>query len=280
VGAVTVNGGIYSGALIGSQHVLTAAHVVGGAAAGNVAFVVNSESGSQVYSVQSIMVFPGYNGTATGSDGVWHDDLAVIRLATPVAGNVPAYDLYTGPLNGQTIQLAGYGGSGDGVNGVTGGASSSVRRIGQNKVDELLVDDDDSVADEVFLFDFDGPDAASNVFGPDIPANFTLGSSVEVQFAGGDSGSPVFVNDNGEWKLAGIAAFNGSVTGLPGSNVLFGAIGGGTVVAPYVPWIESAMVPVPEPDVWLSLLAGLGVMGAMMRHHGKAKNPDTGRWKT
>jgi hypothetical protein len=90
----------------------------------------------------------------------------------------------------------------------------------------------------------------------------------------------VFVNDNGEWKLAGIAAFNGSVTGLPGSNVLFGAIGGGTVVAPYVPWIESAMVPVPEPDVWLSLLAGLGVMGAMMRHHGKAKNPDTGRWKT
>lgn len=276
VGAVTVNGGTYSGALISNQYVLTAAHVVGGATAGNVAFVLNSESGSQVYSAESIMVLPGYSGTATGTDGVWHDDLALIRLATPVAGNVPVYDLYTGPLDGQTINLVGYGGSGDGVSGVTGGASSSLRRVGQNRVDDLLVDDDGGAADEIFLFDFDGPDAGSNIFGPDIPANLTLGSSVEAQFAGGDSGSPVFVNDNGIWKLAGIAAFNGSVTGLPGSNVLFGAIGGGTVVASYVPWIESAMVPVPEPDVWLSLLAGLAVMGAMLRRRGRAKNPETG----
>lgn len=274
VGAVTVNGGTYSGALIGSQYVLTAAHVVGGTAAGNVAFVVNSESGSQVYNAESITVFPGYSGTAPGADGVWHDDLALIRLATPVAGNVPIYELYTGPLDGLTINLAGYGGSGDGINGVTGGASSSIRRIGQNRLDVLLVDDDGGTADEIFLFDFDGPDAGSNVFGLDIPANLTLGSSVEAQFAGGDSGSPVFVNDSGIWKLAGIAAFNGSETGLPGSNVLFGAIGGGMVVASYVPWIESAMAPVPEPDVWLSLLAGLAVMGAMLRRHGKEKIPE------
>jgi secreted trypsin-like serine protease len=275
VGAVTVNGGTYSGALIGSHYVLTAAHVVGGAAPGNVAFVVNSDSGSQIYSAESIMVFPGYSGTAPGADGVWHDDLALIRLATPVAGNVPVYDLYAGPLDGRTINLVGYGGSGDGINGVTGGASSSMRRVGQNRVDDLLVDDDGGTAAEIFLFDFDGPNAGSNVFGPDIPANLTLGDTVEAQFAGGDSGSPVFVNDHGEWKIAGIAAFNGSVTGLPGSNVLFGAIGGGTVVASYVPWIESAMAPVPEPDVWLSLLAGLAVMGAMLRRHGRAENPET-----
>ena len=54
---------------------------------------------------------------------------------------------------------------------------------------------------------------------------------------------------------------NGSTSDLPDSNVLFGAIGGGTLVASYIPWIESAMAPVPEPHAWLMLLAGLGLTG-------------------
>lgn len=263
VGAVKVNGGTYSGALIGNQYVLTAAHVVGGAAPGQVQFVLNvGGAPSQTLAAESIHVFPGYQGTTSGADGVWHDDLALVKLAAPVAAGVPVYDLYDGPLLGKTVSLVGYGAGGDGVNGATIGSDDNLKRVGQNRIDLTLVDDDGGTQHEIFLFDFDGPDSTTNVFGANNSLNLTLGAAVEAQYAGGDSGSPMFVNDNGTWKLAGIAAFNASVTGLPGSNVKFGAVGGGGIVAPYATWIqETIATPVPEPETWLMLLAGLGLLG-------------------
>lgn len=265
VGAVSVNGGTFSGALVGNRYVLTAAHVVGGVSASKVSFVLNAGSVSQTYAAEAITVFPGYTGTQAGADGVWHDDLALIRLATPVGPGVPVYGLYGGPLANTIVTLVGYGGGGNGGSGPIGGASASVKRTGQNKIDNLLRDDDGGSAQEVFMFDFDGPDATTNVFGPAIPANLTLGNTIEAQYAGGDSGSPIFVNDNGILKIAGIAAFNGSTSLSSGSSVRFGAIGGGTVVAPYIPWIEATMAPVPEPHAWMMLLAGIGMLGTKYR---------------
>lgn len=271
VGAVSVNGSTFSGALIGSRYVLTAAHVVGGAPAGKVSFTLNAEAGSQVYAAESIVVFPGFAGTRPGADGIWHDDLALIRLAAPVDASVPVYGLYGGSLANETVTLVGYGGGGDGVKGVTSGARTTVRRVGRNRVDKLLADDDGGSAREIFVFDFDGPDAASNVFGPPDKANLTLGETIEAHYAGGDSGSPVFVRDKGAWKIAGIAAFNGGTPISSGSNVLFGAIGGGTVVASYIPWVETAMAPVPEAHAWWMLLAGLGVIGIRYRAPGRVE---------
>ena len=267
VGAVSVNGGTFSGALIGNQYVLTAAHVVGGQVStpGNVSFTLNAGgAASHVIAAESIVVLPGFTGTTPGSDGVWHDDLALIRLAAPVDSNVPTYGLYDGALGGKILTLVGYGGSGDGKNGVTHGANASVKHVGQNRVDVLHKDDDGGTSSEVFVFDFDGPNASSNVFDAGAASSdLTLGSDIEAQYAGGDSGSPVFVNDQGVWKLAGIAAFNGSTTLSSGSNVLFGSIGGGTIVAPYLPWITSTLAaPVPEPHAWLMLLVGMGLLGA------------------
>jgi len=244
VGAVSVNGGTFSGALIGSQYVLTAAHVVGGQVntPGNVSFTLNANgAASHVIVAESIVVFPGFTGTTPGSDGVWHDDLALVRLAAPVDSSIPVYGLYDGALGGQILTLVGYGGSGDGKNGVTSGASASVKRVGQNRVDVLHKDDDGGSSSEVFVFDFDGADATSNVFGNSIPRNLTLGADIEAQFAGGDSGGPVFVKIGDVWQIAGIAAFNGSAPLSSGSNVLFGSIGGGTIVAPYLPWITSTL---------------------------------------
>jgi secreted trypsin-like serine protease len=269
VGAITINGGVYSGVLIDSQHVLTAAHVVNGQAGtpGNVSFTLNAGDLTQVLGAAAITVYPGFTGTSPGADGVWHDDLAIITLAAPVAGAVPTYGLYGGSLSGQTITLVGYGGGGDGVNGVTSSANASVKRVGQNRVDLLLVDDDGGSSDEVFVFDFDGSTKNTNYFGNgNQPLNQTLGATIEAQYAGGDSGSPVFVDDNGVWKIAGIGTFNGSTDLSSGSNVLFGSIGGGTIVAPYQTWIESTVAaPVPEPRTWLMMLVGMGLVGAMVR---------------
>jgi hypothetical protein len=266
VGAVTISGSVFSGALLDSQHVLTAAHVVGGQVGtpGNVSFSLNVGGDlTQTLSATTIDIFPGFTGTTPGADGVWHDDLAIVTLGTPVMGAVPTYGVYGGSLSSQTITLVGYGGSGDGVNGVTSGANASVKRVGQNRVDVQLVDDDGGPNLEVFVFDFDGPDSSSNVFDSPSPDNLTLGATIEAQYAGGDSGSPVFVNDNGVWKIAGIAAFNGSTIFSSDSNVLFGSIGGGTIVEAYLPWIESTLAAsIPEPRTWLMMVAGLGLIGA------------------
>lgn len=271
VGAVSVNGNVFSGALIDSRHVLTAAHVVGGQSPGNVSFTLNVGGNlTHTLSAAAIEVFPGFTGATPGADGVWHDDLAIITLSAPVSG-VPVYGLYGGSLTSQTLTLVGYGASGDGVNGVTGGASASVKRVGQNRVDRLLADDDGKTYDEVFMFDFDGPDSSSNVFGPAIPANMTLGANIEAQYASGDSGGPVFVKEGDLWKIAGIATFNGSTSLSSGSSVKFGSIGGGTVVASYMPWIAAAVAaPIPEPGVWFMMLAGIGLIGAIKIRQGKA----------
>lgn len=266
VGSITISGSVYSGVLLDSQHVLTAAHVVGGqvGAPGNVSFSLNVGGDlTHTYSASAITVYDGYTGTMPGADGVWHDDLAIVRLNAPVAGVVPMYDLYGGSLANQTLTLVGYGRGGDGINGDTVGASASVKRVGENRVDDLLVDDDGGLHDEIFVFDFDGPDASTNVYGPPSPSNLAL--NAEAQFASGDSGSPVFVDDNGVWKIAGIATFNGSTNQSSGSNVKFGSIGGGTVVASYLPWIQATIAPIPEPHTWVMLLAGLGMVGFIAR---------------
>lgn len=267
VGAVSVNGNVFSGALIDSQHVLTAAHVVSGQTGnpGNVSFTLNVGGDlTHTFTAAAITVFPGYTGTTPGANGVWYDDLAIITLSAPATAGVPVYGLYNQSLKGQTLTLVGYGSGGDGFKGVTSGASTSVKRVGKNRVDQLFVDDDGGKHDEVFMFDFDGPNSSSNVFGTNSSPNLTLGASIEAQYASGDSGGPVFVEDGGVWKIVGVATFNGSTSLSSGSNVKFGSIGGGTVVASYIPWIEAAVVtPIPEPSAWLMMLVGIGLVGAI-----------------
>jgi len=269
-------GGIFSGALIDPYHVLTAAHVVyaNKDTPANVTINLNGTGSlsSQIVASQ-VLVHPSYlvGNTPSDSQFAWHDDIAVIRLSQPAPVGTPSYSLFHGTpgQNGapRTITMVAYGGYSDGNSAsLLQGASATVKRVGRNRVDLLYADDEGSGKAEVFVFDFDGPTASTNVIPPNIGDNLTLGDNIEAGYAGGDSGSPVFVDDNGVWKLAGVGAFNGDPAAIPGNALQFGAIGGGMLVAPHADWItQQTALPVPEPEAYAMMLAGLAILSLTLR---------------
>ncbi|HUO44280.1 MAG TPA: trypsin-like serine protease [Burkholderiales bacterium] len=261
VGSVLTGAGTFSGTLIAPNYVLTAAHVVSGLDPSAVTFQINAGSTVQIAASQ-IFVDPDYTGGAS-ADGMVHNDLAIIRLSSAAPGSVPYYSLDTSTLTaGQTLTFVGYGNGGDGVSGATIAKDPAVKRVGENNADLFF---SGPLGQEVYLFDFDGPTAATNVFG-----GLTLGANVEASLASGDSGSPAFIlNSDGSWQLAAVNTFiAGFDNGPPPS--LFGSGGGGIVVSGYAPWINSIITaPVPEPRTWLLLLPGLLGLGMARFLHGR-----------
>jgi hypothetical protein len=244
-GSTTVQGA-YTATAIDPWHVITAAHVVGGAAPADIRFVLNhgSERSHQIVAAQ-VHVHPDYAGFVPDpTSKVVHDDLAVVRLATRLPDGVKTYPVLPSRIAPRTtLTLVGYGAGGDGLNGVTVGGSGSVKRVGRNNADVFAPDDEGSGRIEVYLFDFDGPDGASNRFHnppppyQPQPRDLTLGNDVEASLAGGDSGSPALVPGPGNhWLLAGVNSFISPGGAQAGR---FGSIGGGMLLSGYVDWIRS-----------------------------------------
>jgi hypothetical protein len=242
VGAVLAGKGHYTGALIGRRHVLTAAHVVKGRVLTELAFRINlSDTEALVLPVAAVHVHPGYQGTRRGNDGFWRDDLAVLELAQPAPADAPVYELYpNADLQRAMIVFVGYGRGGDEVQGAHLPASPQLKRVGYNRIDVLLPRSPVDPRPALFLFDFDGPDLGSNRFSPNTAASGSLGPELEATFASGDSGAPVFVYDQGRWKIAGVAAFVADQEATPGR---YGSIAGGALVPTYLDWIRAALRP-------------------------------------
>jgi hypothetical protein len=229
--------GTYTASALDARHVITAAHVVAGRDPGDVRFNLNY-GGDLSHRLQAaaIAVHPEYAGFKPDPrSGVVHDDLAIVRLAEAMPFGVPFYPIQPVPVRPRTvITLVGYGASGDGASGRTIPASASVKRVGRNVIDAAFRDNGGGEFAEVYLFDFDGPDASTNRLGTG-----SLGNHIEATVAGGDSGSPALVpGAQGRWHLVGVNTFVAPRSAL---NQRFGGLAGGVLLHPYIRWVESVL---------------------------------------
>lgn len=183
-----------------------------------------------------IHIHPDYGGfAATGGN----DDVAIVTLSSAVPTGTPFYAVRgTGIAQGEVIEMVGYGESGFGdVEGNDEPPGFRVKRSGLNTAELFLKDDEGSGADEVFIYDFDGPEDTGYLGG-----HPTLGNTSETVVRQGDSGGPAFVSVGDSIAIAGVNTFAFSIPNITATSGVFGTIGGGQVIGPaQFDWISEVL---------------------------------------
>lgn len=271
-----------SGALVGKRQVISAGHCVDSDGNGHlvdinkpgndVRVVFNSNGNvNALITASQISMNPNYAGFGKCPAGVnsfcVNDDVSVITLSQDAPASAKIYSISGNPVtSGTHIIMAGYGTTGDGVNGYqSGSASFTKKRTGENYVDLFDGNDEQNFAgpNEVYYSDFDGggKDTFCTEYGVCTPQ---LANNKESGIGAGDSGGPSFVMDptTGELLLVANNTFSGTFTGqTPGT---FGTYFGGILLASYIPYLVEAtggqINVVPEPGSIMMLGLGLGML--------------------
>jgi Ca2+-binding RTX toxin-like protein len=240
----TIGGKSYigSGALIGKQYVLTAAHVVDGATAANtkVGFDIFDTATSAVRNVtmdaEALVIHPNYDMEDSilekirlwvlGAVGVevpfTQNDIAIIKIADAAPLNVGAYEFFTGTTLNQVFLKVGYGLAGDGNTGDV--LPAGTKRAGLNTFDRA--------ADGLLFYDFDNGLAANDALGIKFGINNLGLGTAEGITAPGDSGGPAFING----QIASVTSYGspGGSADVEPTQKSFGDLTADTPVAPFV----------------------------------------------
>ncbi len=147
------------------------------------------------------------------------DDIALIKLASPVKDVIPVA-LYRGNDEvGATIELIGKGSTGNGIDGeVPHGSHRGILRHAFNVV---------TGADARYLwYRFDPP---------------PLGLPLEGISGSGDSGGPVLIEEGGVKQLVGLASWNMYSPGPALEPGLYGQVVFNVRISNYIEWMESVM---------------------------------------
>lgn len=284
IGGANASSYICSGALLDSWNVMTAGHCIdefdNGVAidlTGNndVRVVFNSDGNvNALVSAKAAIMHPdydGFNNCDGGGTGCLNDDIAIIHLSEKAPDSAARYSIWGGELTeGQAITMVGYGTSGTGLLGhISGTASFTTKKSAQNRTDLFDLDDEQGFAagpKEVWYSDFDGTDFRGQFQDTFCQLGWSctgdLGTNVEGNIGGGDSGGPSFVEEAGVYYLVGNNTFGGrwpdQVSGT------YGTYFGGMAVAAYSGWIGEVSA-VPEPGTYALFLAGLVGMAGLVR---------------
>ena len=206
--------------------------------------------GFGTYAASGFYTCPGFTGFGNPSI---QRDLGLLYFSTPLPSSINYLSL-SGSLHvGSQITLAGFGRSGYGDYGYTTFANLADRRTGENVIDSFQTDDLGGGFSAIFLYDFDSPDSTG------LPGG-SLGNNLESLIGPGDSGGPLLIDNGTGYSIAGVNTF---VEGYGGH---FGDIGGGIVLAPYLEWINSTTMAVPEPSVFALTMLGLIVIVFRYKH--------------